>query len=158
MLFELFMYGSRESCYHDMEESVEDWKTHCAFRTYWLAAAAAAAVMIAAVGLNIFMLCTKELQEQSLKQRVIYFVGLLFAGALCAMYVGSAIFLPQTIIGYPGIILADLAHWHVAHLPLGDLAGTTANAIYLTGNDTVRVAAEYAVSADGECIKSKKVV
>jgi hypothetical protein len=56
------------------------------------------------------------------------------------------------VAGYPGIILSDLQHWEIEHLQLADVAGSNANAVILTGNFT-RVAIEYAVSADGECLE-----
>jgi hypothetical protein len=155
VLFELLMYGSRESCYHDMSESHEEWKTHCAFRTYWLAAALAALSVMVWVPLSFYGLCFDP-DTDSTKTRVCNFIMILSGGCMGTVYIGSCMFLPQTILGYPGIILADLNHWHVAHLPLSGLAGTDTNGIYLSGNDAVRIAVEYAVSADGECMERKK--
>jgi hypothetical protein len=37
VLLELLMFGVRESCYHDIADSDESWKVHCAVRTYWIA-------------------------------------------------------------------------------------------------------------------------
>ena len=56
-------------------------------------------------------------------------------------------------VGYPAIILSDLNHWDIAHLPLANVSGTDANGIYLTDVTSLRVATEYAIAGDGECMK-----
>jgi hypothetical protein len=93
------------------------------------------------------------------------------------------VFFLQTIISYPGIAIADTVYYHIATTPLSDLAGTLGDGVYVEGNSAapnstavaatsgddsssstqadivalygsrVRVAIEYATSAEGMCLQ-----
>jgi hypothetical protein len=126
-------YGCREWCY-EIPESEEGFGTACWFRTYALLPC-----VIVGIPYQIFW-CAANLQP--------------FA---CPFVIFAMIpfFWIHSILLYPPILLADLNHYEVAHLPLADLAGNPASGIWLTDHETVRVAWELISEANHECLKSK---
>jgi hypothetical protein len=154
--FEGFMWGCRETCFYKVEDSHEDWLKICLFRTYWLT------IVITILTVWAFMVAFRRLYPELLKDcSTRQFLRNVFVFYMClpfflSAFVGGAVFLPQTVIGYPGIVMADLSHWSIMDLKLSEVAGTNANGIYLTGDESVRVALEYAKSADGKCQREEE--
>ena len=97
LIFELIMYGSREACYDGtaVSQSDADWKTHCAFRTYWLAAIACFGTM--SCWFLFFCGFVVNEEKESKLQMLLYSIVTLIGFALVSVYAGSIVFLPQTM-------------------------------------------------------------
>jgi hypothetical protein len=145
--FQAFMYGCRESCYQNIGDADESWRSNCAWKTYWLSFVLAVLITVA-LPFWVYIAFPEPFQPCDP-----YFQSGFFCVIVPFWFFSFAsfFFLCQTVVGYPAVIMADIAHWEIDDMPLSEVAGTDANGIFLTGNESVRVAAEYANTAYGEC-------
>jgi hypothetical protein len=127
------VYGCREWCYGIPETDVS-FSLLCWFRTYFLLPC-----IIIGVPYQIFA-CMAEAQP--------------FACPF-VLFPMIPFFWIHTVLLYPAILLSDLNHYNIDYLPLADLAGSTAQGVWLTDHHHVRVGLELIVEANHACVKSE---
>jgi hypothetical protein len=127
------VYGCREWCYGISETDVS-FATLCWLRTYFLLPC-----IIVGVPYQIAA-CMSDGQPFAF---------------LFVIFPMIPFFWVHTVLLYPAILLSDLQHYKIDYLPLTELAGSTAQGVWLTDHQDVRVGVELIAQANYECVKSK---